>query len=216
MSISRDLPVSLVLLLACTRTPPTPAPAPAPAPIPASSPQAAPDAAPDPGPMVPAENDTRCRARLAAMPPLPARDGGGPCTTLGCANGFSVDLQPDASWAAGAYTWEIDLDGHRITCEGALPLRPCGERSVQCTSHDVTISESGCALPAAQRAFSGLSFDQNLCPEHVHVTLKRGADVLFDQDFRPEYRRIVANGPGCGPVCINAHATVNVPRAARP
>lgn len=214
MSFSRHVLISIGLLLACTRTTTAPPPAPSPAPAPAASPP--PTAAPYPGPMVPAENDTRCRARLAAMPPLPAGDGGRPCTERGCESGFSLELQPNAGWAAGAYTWAIDLDGHRITCEGALPLRPCGERSVQCTSHDVMISESGCALPAAQQAFSGLSFDQNLCPERVHVTLKRGADVLVDQDFRPEYRRVEANGPGCGPVCLQARATLNVPRAARP
>lgn len=213
MQTAPRLLVSLGLLLACTRTPPAPPRTPAP---PAPPPQAVQDAAPDPGPMVPAENDTRCRARLAAMPPLPAGDGGRPCTERGCESGFSIEVQPGAGWAAGAYTWEIDLEGHRITCEGTLPLRPCGERSVQCTSHDVMIAESGCALPAAQQAFPGVSFDQNLCPERVHVTLKRGADVLFEQDFRPEYRRVEANGPGCGPVCLQSRATLNVPRAARP
>jgi hypothetical protein len=133
------------------------------------------------------------------------------CTEIGCQSGFSVDWESASGWKPGRYVFEIELDGAKTTCEGALPLRACGAGpSLTCSPGGaVMIGESGCALPPGQHGFSG--FSVSTFPSSVSVTIKRDGKALSTESFRPSYQTSQPNGPGCEPVCKQAHATQRVP-----
>lgn len=134
------------------------------------------------------------------------------CTGIGCVDGLTLTLKAPAGWKAGNYTFTIEVDGHEQTCEGALPLPPCGTSSLRCKQEDKTIlaiiGESGCALPASQHAFSDIRIDAT--PAEVKVHIARDGLVLADQKFEPIYVTSQPNGPGCEPICKTASGTVTL------
>ena len=153
----------------------------------------------------------------ASAPPAPSEPpgpSGAPpraCTEIGCSSGFSVDWESSSGWKPGKYTFEIELDGAKTTCEAALPLRACNEGpSVSCApSGAVQIGESGCALPPGQHGFSG--FLTTSFPAAVTIVIKRDGEQILREERAPTYRTVTPNGPDCAPTCRQGHETLRVP-----
>lgn len=152
-----------------------------------------------------------------------AKDGPGPgpgpapgpraCTEIGCMNGLSVALDKATPWAAGDYTFVVDVEGTRVTCEGALPLKPCDAGpSLRCDPPErVTIGESGCALGPETHGFSELQFVGGEPPRAVELTITRDGEALHTAKLSPTYTTSRPNGPECPPVCTQAREAVKIP-----
>lgn len=139
-----------------------------------------------------------------ARPPLGASPGA--CTEMGCRSGFTIDLEPSASWPAGRYTFELEADGKRQRCEGTLPLAACGQPSMTCSGDEIAgIGESGCALPAAQHAFGPIEIAEQPCA--VQLTIRRDGALIGEQRIAPSYAWTQPNGAGCEPQCLQAPST---------
>lgn len=189
------LAVAFSLAAACAPAPPPdPPPAPADAPLPPSPPE------PSSRSATPSEE-----ARLRACPALADMevDSGRICTMIGCLDGLRVALERDAPWPAGSYRFELRLDGDLVTCEGVLPLGPCGEAGVTCSDPEVAVSTTGCARPPAEHGFPDVTFGAHL-PATVEITVERDGTPLASGRFTPTYRASQPNGPGCAPLCCQA------------
>jgi hypothetical protein len=131
------------------------------------------------------------------------------CTALGCMNGFDLRFSPNAAWPAGAYRFELEADGVKQSCTGNVPFPACGSRALTCTGGQIAqIGESGCALPASDHGFSGLTFSGT--PARIRVIVQREGRTLLDREFTPAYTTSRPNGPSCEPVCTNALDTAAV------
>lgn len=131
------------------------------------------------------------------------------CTQIGCLDGFRIAIEPESGLAAGAYVFAIEIDGEVTTCQGSLPLGPCGlDPSVICSSDAVTVGESGCAMAPGDQGFGELLFQGH--PKRVKVTIQRDGEVLSDEEFAPQYRHLQPNGPACEPICEQAEAQLKL------
>ncbi|HQP36677.1 MAG TPA: hypothetical protein PLI95_15935 [Polyangiaceae bacterium] len=127
------------------------------------------------------------------------------CTTMGCANGFVVNLQSDA-WSAGAYQIAIVADDRTIVCTAALPLPKTGPQSA-CDAAGVTLGTSGSELEPTEQSLYEVRFSDTY-PKTVTMTVSRDATKLAEQSFTPEYATLQPNGPDCEPTCKYASATL--------
>ena len=128
------------------------------------------------------------------------------CTTIGCANGYSLDFEA-SSWAQGKYTVELTIDGKPCTCEATLPLDASSKST--CTLPEVQLGLSGSALPVGEQGLVGLVFTSQ--PAKIDVTVKRdGATLGQPASFTPAYKTSQPNGPECGPTCTNASDTLKL------
>lgn len=134
--------------------------------------------------------------------------GGKVCTEMGCIGGLRIELQPNAGWPAGDYTFAFALDGVPVTCKGALPLKACDAGpSLTCDVPDrVQIGESGCALPPEQHGFADIQIPSS--PAAVDLKIMRGEETIYSGNIAPTYVESRPNGPGCEPVCRGASAQV--------
>jgi len=128
------------------------------------------------------------------------------CTDIGCRNGYNLDVSPSSGWTAGTYSFELDLDGRAITCQGSIPLKACGERSFSCDADDVRLGESGCALPANAQGISNIAFEG--FPLALSVRILRDGSEIANSQLTPTYRAGQPNGPGCEPICCSASETL--------
>ena len=131
---------------------------------------------------------------------------GNACTEMGCVSGFHLSVEPTGSWPHGDYRYVLDVDGRSVTCEGSLPLKPCGASNITCSDPAFGVVESGCALEASAHAFGGVSIPG--FPSNVHLLIEHDGKPVFDQDLAPRWSRVQPNGPGCEPVCCQASAMV--------
>lgn len=144
-----------------------------------------------------------CDAVLATFAPV-QHSPDAPCTELGCGSGFSIDAGA-AGQGAGSYRVEVVADGEAFSCTLALPLTSCN-RSDVCTwtrpgtFQRISVTRSGCAMPAAQHALSSVEFE-GICPAHVRVRMLRNGVEVGRYESDVSYRRVVVNGEHCGPMC---------------
>jgi hypothetical protein len=141
----------------------------------------------------------------------PQLDGPPPraCTTIGCANGLTLALEPNAGWPSGRYEFELVLDGRSATCTGALPLPTCDlGPALSCVGAAVRIGESGCAMPPNTHGFSDVTLSDR--PARVSIVIRHEGRELVRELLSPVYRRSQPNGPGCPPSCDSAHASLRV------
>lgn len=148
----------------------------------------------------------------ACRHPEPKRDGPPrPCTEIGCANGLTLTLEPNASWPSGRYEFEFTVDGRGATCTGELPLPACDSgRALSCVGAPVRIGESGCAMPPSTHGFSDITLNDS--PAQVSIVIRHDGRELLRESLSPVYRRSQPNGPGCPPVCEGAHGVLRIPR----
>jgi hypothetical protein len=137
------------------------------------------------------------------------RTGKNECTAIGCQSGFNLDVSPASGWPAGAYRFELSLDGRAVSCEGAIPLKPCAERSFVCDADGVRLGESGCALEPSQHGISNLFFEG--FPLALSVRVLRDGNELTSVELEPSYKAGQPNGPGCDPICCSSSAMLTVP-----
>jgi hypothetical protein len=129
------------------------------------------------------------------------------CTQMWCQEGLTLDFK-GADWPAGRYDFAITLDDAHISCAGELPLKSCDAPNVTCDSEDVTIGESGCALPDGHSFYAILS---PTTPERVAVTVthESGKTFTYDSDVAPVCS--YPNGEGCDPhPCCSAVLSADV------
>lgn len=142
-------------------------------------------------------------ACATTSPPAP---GSGACTTLGCVNGYSIDLSA-SSWPAGKYEIDLLVDGKAGKCEAQLPLTEGARAS--CTLPEVRLELSGSALPPQQHAIAGLVWSSQ--PAKIEVTVKvNGTTLGKPASLTPSYKKMQPNGPDCEPTCTGARDTLTL------
>lgn len=158
----------------------------------------------------------QCAALIATYPPMRPLAPGQACTEMACSSGFMIDMSTVVQ-PAGSYRIEIEADGQTFTCESRLPFASCDSPS-SCTwrrpgtYNRISVTMSGCAMPASQHTMPSIEFE-GLCPAHVRARLLRGGSEVGRWESAMTYRRVVANGEGCGPVCAQApRITTNLHR----
>jgi hypothetical protein len=125
------------------------------------------------------------------------------CTMIGCVDGLSINLDPSYQWLPGNYSFSLVIDGRISHCTAKLPLPACGdERAVTCDNHEITIVESGCALPPGSQGFGPVMISSS--PKSVALTITRNGLSVLDRRISPQYSSVQPNGPMCGPVCRSA------------
>ncbi len=143
------------------------------------------------------------------LPPLPPRPPLGPapaaCTEMGCRDGANLSLRR-AAWPAGAYQVTVDADGLVTTCTLTISATtPIGNGELAtCTGSDgVELSH----YPG------GLDLDMMLrgTPRRVQLTIADAGGIIYDEAIVPTYTWITANGPGCGPQCLQGNQPVALP-----
>ncbi len=134
--------------------------------------------------------------------------GSGPreCTLIGCVNGLSVDFSTPLR-ERGAYRITIELDGRQVTCEATLPFASCGADG-GCSSSEVMLMRSGCALPAEAHELSGVRVMST--PAAARIVVERDGNAVAEKELAPTYAQSMPNGEGCGPVCEQASASLDV------
>ena len=130
------------------------------------------------------------------------------CTEIGCASGVTLDFSAPLR-ATGKYTVRVDADGQQTTCEATLPFAGCASEPA-CSSPDVLLGQSGCALPASEHSLTGLQLPTKT-PSKVTVTIERDGQPVATQTFDLTYTTSRPNGPDCEPVCKQASGTIAVP-----
>jgi hypothetical protein len=136
-------------------------------------------------------------------------DGPSPraCTGIGCVDGLSVDFSRPLR-ESGAYRITLELDGERVTCEATLPFASCSADG-GCSSPDVLLLRSGCALPAQAHELTGIQVKS--APVRARIVVERAGVAVADEEFAPSYVRSQPNGEGCGPICEQARVSLAVP-----
>lgn len=125
------------------------------------------------------------------------------CTEIGCTNGLMLNVDPDYEWKWGFYEFSFLMEGRSVFCKGQLPLKKCEDGpSFRCSSDIVQIGESGCALPESAHGISMIQI--NDAPRRLLIRVKRGGENVITRTLMPEYKELLPNGPGCGPVCTSA------------
>jgi hypothetical protein len=109
------------------------------------------------------------------------------CTEIGCVEGLTAWLQANACWTAGSYRFIIQADEKTMQCEGTLPFSSCDGVSVHCDSDEVTIGESGCALPPNAHSFDTVQLR--------HIPQKFSL-IIEHAGRRSQYNSVVT--PSCG------------------
>ncbi len=124
------------------------------------------------------------------------------CTEIGCMDGLTLRVDPNHDWKSGNYDLYFKLGGRGVICRGRLPLKPCEEGpTFQCGS-DITVGESGCALPQNAHAIADIHIDGN--PSNVSLEIVHNGRTIITRRLVPDYQLSRPNGPGCGPVCRSA------------
>lgn len=126
------------------------------------------------------------------------------CTEMACTNGVTVTLPQAQFSVAGAYHFQIVLDGGKqATCRGRLPFSSC-KNAVACEGPiKLDIDQAGCMLPPAQHFFGALRLEGQT-PVQLYVFIAREDVTLVDQTVRPSYETSMPNGPQCPPACRSA------------
>lgn len=132
------------------------------------------------------------------------------CTEIGCVDGLRISLEKATPWAAGDYTFALELDGAAVTCTGSLPLKACDTGpSVTCAPAEaVMVAESGCALGPETHGFSDVQVKS--APKAVSLKISHAGQVVHEAKLTPEYTTSRPNGEGCEPTCTTAGATVKL------
>lgn len=127
------------------------------------------------------------------------------CTEIGCGPAYHVEFTR-ASWPAGSVTITVEADGTTTNCSVTLPFTSCdvGPQCDQATPAFL-IELSGCALPPAQHAITGISWSTT-GPQQATITVSQDGMMLGTQMVQPTYTMSTPNGPDCPPVCNQAPA----------
>jgi hypothetical protein len=132
------------------------------------------------------------------------------CTQMGCTNGLV--LRPDDNQLNQPGRYEISFffdvrNQNQVVCTGQLPLKPCDQgNSFVCSTNDVRIGESGCALPADQHKIDDIYIFGT--PRKVVIIAKHNGAPVLARTIRPKYVFTRPNGPGCDPQCVTSSASL--------
>ncbi len=125
------------------------------------------------------------------------------CTQMACESGLFLDFPTGQAWKSGSYQFNFNLDGKKVRCNGKLPLKSCEESSMECDSVNVSITESGCALPSKVHGWGRISIIG--APKVVDVTIKLNKKIIASYRGSPQYQEARPNGKNCTSVCSSAN-----------
>ena len=91
-----------------------------------------------------------------------------PCTNMWCQEGLTISFSPPLR-DPGRYTIALVADGQTLRCEASLPFKHCDTRA-RCNDSSIVLMEAGCALPANEHAFMGLTM--RTIPRDVELTVE--------------------------------------------
>jgi hypothetical protein len=133
------------------------------------------------------------------------------CTAIGCIDGLRIDVAKASPWPAGAYTFAFVLDGEKVTCAGALPLKACeAGPSLTCdVAGKVQVEESGCALEPAAHGWGAINVPARVTK--LELSIAHEGQELRKVELAPTYKESRPNGPDCEPVCNSAAERVELP-----
>lgn len=144
-------------------------------------------------------------ALIAACGDSSSGADGQACTTIGCVDGFSVNVASTGTWKPGNYLVTVVADGVTTTCSATFPLTGA---AAQCSGSGVVVGLSGSALPAEQQSIPNVAIQST--PKSVKVEIARDGASLGSQTFTPTYKTSQPNGPNCAPTCTQASDTLTV------
>lgn len=146
-------------------------------------------------------------ALLLAVLPAQAAEQVQACTQMWCQEGLTVDLNSD-EWPAGDYYFAVKLDGKLTNCKGTLPFKNC-ESNVVCNTKDITIGESGCALPPANHSFNTIHSQQ--APADLAVAIRRADGKYFVWENAPQKICTFPNGAKCDErECCSVYSRIDI------
>lgn len=129
------------------------------------------------------------------------------CTQMWCQEGLTLNLNGD-EWPAGDYYFAVNLDGKLTNCKGTLPFKNC-QSSVVCNTKDITIGESGCALPPANHSFNAILSPQ--APTDVVIAIRRADGKYFFWENAAQKICTYPNGAKCDArECCSVYSEVKV------
>lgn len=125
------------------------------------------------------------------------------CTEIGCNDGIDFTADPSFDWDNGQYEVHVAIDYKTVSCFGQLPLNACESGpTFKCDDPEVTIMESGCALPRDQHGIAGIHVAAE--PRKIIVRIARNYKTIVTRTIIPQYQTSRPNGRGCGPICRSA------------
>lgn len=131
------------------------------------------------------------------------------CTDIGCADGFTASItKTSGSWEAGAWEFEIEVDGVSYFCAVDLPF-DSEATTADCDSELVSLGISGAALDESEHEI--VSVGTTEVAAVVFVTVRLDGTALTYMTWEPEYDRQAPNGEDCGPICYSAQDVLVVP-----
>jgi hypothetical protein len=129
------------------------------------------------------------------------------CTQMWCQEGLTLNLN-GSDWPAGKYDFVVMLDGKVTRCKAELPFKTC-DTNVTCSSSDVTIGESGCALPPESHSFNSIT--SKLSPTEIGIAIRRGDGKFFAWEKAIQKICTYPNGLKCDQrECCSVYAEADV------
>jgi len=141
------------------------------------------------------------QGRCVEVPAVDAPGSSIACTEIGCGVAFSVQFQKSGTWLSGHYRVHVRLDGRTVECAADVPLS-C-DAAPACDDPGVSLQLSGCALPAASHAITGVDILTDT-PAEVSVEVLDESGSLASGTWHPSYLTSQPNGPECSPECRTA------------
>jgi hypothetical protein len=140
---------------------------------------------------------------------LSCEDEASSCTQIGCTDGFTASItKTSGTWDAGAYEFEIEVDGTSYFCSVDLPFES-ETTTADCDSDLVWLGTSGSALDESEHEI--VSVGTTEVAAIVFVTVRLDGTALTYMTWEPEYDRQAPNGEDCGPICYTAEDVLVVP-----
>jgi hypothetical protein len=124
------------------------------------------------------------------------------CTLLACLSGVRVT---STFKQAGAYVFDVTVDGEKTTCRASLPLPPTAPTPTPpCDRSGVRLVLSGSALAPSEHSINGLELDTTTA-RSITIRATRDDRSIGESTVAPAYvLSPPPNGPDCGEGCLLA------------
>jgi hypothetical protein len=141
------------------------------------------------------------------------------CTEIGCADGASIRVHR-SDWTTPPLTFELEVDGRRVTCPAPMPRspggRPCDDNQVRVEHRELAdCTETRTATAVSQSCVPNgrleLIISIGGTPQRIIATAKADTEIVDQGSFDLSYMTVRPNGDGCEPVCRQGTNTWELP-----